>query len=96
MLTMLRELASSKKAAATLAAVLVWLVGRFGFHAAVDDVLPVCGALLTFVLAQGVTDHGKSAAIVAASTMTTTSVASDAAATVVAVESKSVTPTPDA
>jgi hypothetical protein len=55
---MIKQLLSSKKAVATLAAVLVWVVGRFGANVSEAELLPVIGAICAFVLAQGWADSG--------------------------------------
>ncbi len=57
----LKSLLSSKKVLATLAAILVWVLGRFGLDVGEEQLLPVIGSLAAFVLAQGWADHGKEA-----------------------------------
>ena len=57
----LLELLNSKKVWATIVAILVWVLGRFGLAVSDADLLPVVGAIMTFVLAQGWADKGKSA-----------------------------------
>ena len=58
---LLKSLLESKKAAATLVAVIVWLVARVGWNVDEALLLPVVGSLATFVLAQGFADKGKEA-----------------------------------
>lgn len=58
MKALLGSLLSSKKFLATLAAILVWLLGRLGFDASEEILLPVIGSLAAFVLAQGWADAG--------------------------------------
>lgn len=62
----LAELLTSKKFLAALAAIVVYVAGRFGFDidpAALDHIF---AALLVYVGGQGLADVGKSAATVAA------------------------------
>ena len=58
---MVKQLLGSKKAWGTVAAVLVWVIGRFGADVPADELLPLVGAIATFVLAQGFADKGKEA-----------------------------------
>lgn len=56
------DLFTSKKFLAALAAIVVYVAGRFGLNvdpAALDRIV---AALLVYVGAQGIADHGKSAA----------------------------------
>lgn len=62
----LKQLLTSKKALVTLVAVIVWALGRFGLDVAADDLLPLVVALATFVVSQGLADHGKEKAKVEA------------------------------
>lgn len=61
MLDIVKQFLTSKKALATLAAILVWVAGRFGWNIGEETLLPIIGMLATFVLAQGWADHGKEA-----------------------------------
>ena len=90
--TVITDLLSSKKFIMAVIACAAAIAGRYGFDLDQTTTLEVVSILVGAILAQGVADHGKAAAIVAASTRTTTSVASATAPTVVAVESKSVAP----
>lgn len=58
---LLRALLESKKFAATVAAILVWVLGRAGLDVSDDMLLPIVGSLVAFVLAQGWADKGKEA-----------------------------------
>ncbi len=60
------DLLTSKKFLAALAAIIVYVAGHFGFN--VDPALldRISAALLVYVGAQGIADHGKSAAEIAA------------------------------
>lgn len=58
---MIRQLLTSKKALATLVAVLVWVLGRFGLDVESAELLPLVGAIAAFVVAQGFADQGKEA-----------------------------------
>lgn len=60
-LDLLRQLLSSKKFVVTLTAVLVWVLARVGWDVPESTLLPVIGALVAFVLAQGWADRGKEA-----------------------------------
>jgi hypothetical protein len=59
---MLKELLSSKKFQATLAAIVIAAAGRFGFNLSLEDLALPVGALVAFIIAQGWADFGKSAA----------------------------------
>jgi hypothetical protein len=56
------QLLTSKKALATLAAILVWVVGRFGLSVEADELLPMIATLAAFVVGQGFADMNKEAA----------------------------------
>lgn len=59
------DLFTSKKFLAAVAAIVVYVAGRFGFDvdpAALDRIFT---ALMVYVGAQGIADHGKSAAEIA-------------------------------
>ena len=56
---MLYTLFTSKKAWATITAIVVWIVGRFGADVPAEDLLPLVAALLTFVAGQALADTGK-------------------------------------
>lgn len=58
---LLKSLLESKKAAATLVAILVWVIGRFGLDVPAEELGPLVAAIATFVLAQGFADKGKEA-----------------------------------
>lgn len=58
---LLKSLLESKKAAATLVAILVWVIGRFGLDIPAEELGPLVAAIATFVLAQGFADKGKEA-----------------------------------
>ena len=59
---LLKQLLTSKKAWATIAAILVWVLGRVGWGVEPGELVPVIAALCTFVLGQGWADSGKEAA----------------------------------
>lgn len=63
---MLRELLSSKKFITALVASVGWLVGRIGWHVDSETLAGAVTPLLMFILSQGITDRGKSAAIIGA------------------------------
>ena len=58
-MSLIKQILSSKKALATIAAILVWIFGRVGWDVAAEDLLPVIGALASYALAQGFADRGK-------------------------------------
>lgn len=62
----LLDLFTSKKFLAALTAILVYVAGRVGFDIDPSTLDHIFAALLVYVGAQGVADHGKSAAEVAA------------------------------
>ena len=68
MLEMLKQLLSSKKFVVALVACVVWLAGRIGFHVDAETLAGAITPLLTFVLGQGIADHGKAAATINAAT----------------------------
>lgn len=57
------ELLSSKKALATLASILVWVIGKIGLEVPAETLLPILGALAAYVLAQGWADAGQKEAL---------------------------------
>lgn len=59
---MVKTLLTSKKALATLAAILVWVIGRAGADVDAEELLPVIASLAAFVVGQGWADSGKEAA----------------------------------
>jgi len=61
MKAMTGQLLGSKKAWGTLSMILVWVIGRFGADVPAEELLPLVGAIATFVLAQGWADKGKEA-----------------------------------
>lgn len=61
MRALLHQLLTSKKAWATIAAILVWVLGRVGWDVPADELLPVIGALCVFVAGQALADVGKEA-----------------------------------
>jgi len=58
------DLVTSKKFLAALAAILVWIAGRFGFDLDPGALDRIFAALLVYVGAQGIADAGKSAALI--------------------------------
>jgi len=56
-----RAVFGSKKAVATLAAIIVWALGRFGLDVSPGELQPIIAALLAYVLGQGLADVGKEA-----------------------------------
>ena len=56
------DLFTSKKFLAALTAVIVYVAGRFGFNVDPSTLDHIFAALMIYVGAQGVADHGKSAA----------------------------------
>lgn len=60
------DLFTSKKFLAALTAVIVYLAGRFGFDVDTPTLDRIFAAFLVYVGAQGIADHGKSAATIAA------------------------------
>ena len=58
---LLKQVLTSKKAWATIAAILVWVLGRVGWDVAAEELLPVIGALCAFVVGQALADVGKEA-----------------------------------
>lgn len=55
----LKALAKSKKAVATIAGLAAYGFSRAGFNVPANDLMVPAGILVTYVLAQGVADHGK-------------------------------------
>jgi TRAP-type C4-dicarboxylate transport system permease small subunit len=62
----IKELLTSKKFLAMLAAIVVYVGGRLGFDVDPAALDRICAALLVYVGAQGVADAGKSAALIKA------------------------------
>lgn len=60
------DLFTSKKFIAALAAIIVYIAGRFGFNVDPATLDRILAALLVYVGAQGIADNGKSAAQVSA------------------------------
>jgi len=60
--TVLKDLLSSKKFVAMLVAIAVFVAGRFGLDVDPATLDHVFAAILVYVGAQGVADHGKEAA----------------------------------
>lgn len=58
----IKGLAGSKKAQAAVLAAIVWVIGKTGFHATTEELLPVVGPLWLYIFGQGLADLGKSAA----------------------------------
>jgi hypothetical protein len=58
---LLKQILTSKKAWATIAAILVWVLGRVGWDVDAEELLPVVGALCAFVVGQALADVGKEA-----------------------------------
>lgn len=61
----LLDLVTSKKFLAAVAAIAIYIAGRFGFKLDTDTLDRIYAALLVYVGAQGIADNGKSAAEVA-------------------------------
>lgn len=59
---MLKSLLTSKKFLVAALACIVWLVGKLGVHLDNDALLGAVTPLWTYVLGQGIADHGKDAA----------------------------------
>ena len=70
----LGQILSSKKALALIAGAIVWALAQAGVAANPSDVLPLLGFVASYMLGQGIADHGKERAKVIAE-----SVASEAA-----------------
>lgn len=66
--TTIKALLSSKKFIAALIAALVWLGGKVGLHVDSETMAGIVGPIVAYVLGQGIADHGKEAAQIAAST----------------------------
>jgi hypothetical protein len=62
------DLFTSKKFLAALAAIVVYVAGRFGFDVDPASLDRIFTALMVYVGAQGIADHGKSAAEIASKT----------------------------
>lgn len=63
---LLKELLSSKKAMATVTAVIVYAAGHWGFQVDTAILDRIAAALMVFVGGQGLADVGKSAALISA------------------------------
>lgn len=59
---MLKSLLTSKKFLVAVLACVVWLVGKLGVHLDNDALLGAVTPLWTYVLGQGIADHGKGTA----------------------------------
>lgn len=64
--TTVKALLSSKKFIAALIAALVWLGGKVGLHVDSETMAGIVGPIVAYVLGQGIADHGKEAAQIAA------------------------------
>lgn len=62
----LKEILKSKKAIATIAAVIVATAGKYGLGLDTESVMTIVGALSAYIVGQGIADHGKEAAKVTA------------------------------
>jgi hypothetical protein len=58
----LKELLSSKKALATIVAILVWAIGKAGLDVSPDTLYPIVVLLAGFVVGQAIADFGKAKA----------------------------------
>lgn len=63
----LLDLFTSKKFLTALTAIIVYVAGRFGFDVDTAVLDRIYAALLVYIGAQGIADHGKSAAQITAS-----------------------------
>jgi hypothetical protein len=79
MKSVLIDLFTSKKFLAALTAIAVYIAGRFGFDLDTTVLDRIYAALLVYIGAQGIADHGKGAAEVAAAAAATRSSAPAAA-----------------
>lgn len=61
-LSVVKQILTSKKALAAIAGALVWGLGRLGWDIPAADLLPVIGIIAAFILGQGWADGGKEAA----------------------------------
>lgn len=61
-----KTILTSKKALVAFVAAVVWVGGKLGLHLDNDALLGAVTPLWAFVIAQGVADHGKEAAKIAA------------------------------
>ena len=61
-----KQILASKKALATIVAMLVWVIGKAGFDIDSDLLYPPIATLISYVVGQGIADHGKEAAKVLA------------------------------
>jgi hypothetical protein len=59
---MIKELLASKKFLAALIAIVVWVGGYAGLDLSFEDVAPVVGVIIAYILGQGFADTGKEAA----------------------------------
>jgi hypothetical protein len=67
----LLDLFTSKKFLAALTAIIVYVAGRFGFDVDTAVLDRIFAALLVYIGAQGIADHGKSAAQITAGAVAT-------------------------
>ena len=54
-----KDLLKSKKFLAMLAALIVWLAGVLGADLQTAQVLPALGTIASYIVGQGLADHGK-------------------------------------
>lgn len=66
MWTTIKDMLKSKKALTMGISAIVWIAGKAGLHLDNATLLGAVTPLWTYILAQGVADHGKEAAKVAA------------------------------
>ncbi len=57
----LGQILTSKKALATIAAIIIWALAQAGVMATPEQVLPLLGVIAAFVTGQGIADIGKEA-----------------------------------
>lgn len=65
----LKQILTSKKALATLAAVIAWALAQAGVGVTPEQILPLLGVLASFVVGQGLADIGKERAKVEGETI---------------------------
>ena len=56
------DLFRSKKALTAMATVIVAGVGKLGLEMTTDELLPILGPLVAYIVGQGIADNGKEAA----------------------------------
>jgi hypothetical protein len=66
MWTTVKEMLKSKKALMALVSATVWIAGKAGLHLDNATLLGAVTPLWTYVLGQGIADHGKEAAKISA------------------------------